>query len=163
MRSPQDQGTQPATNERPRRPQKNGKLRWILGGAAAALIAVLVAGYAAFGRGPSNEEMATAMVAKADDLPQSDWQLVERTDPDTGCVPTDTACVQLNATWLVPQKVGLADTASQLGVDMSGPPMGLFSGCLKSKMDDGGVARVCIDPAPDLDDSWLVSIELTAE
>ena len=41
--------------------------------------------------------------------------------------------------------------------------MGLFSACLKSEMDDGGVARVCIDPAPDLDDSWLVSIELTTE
>ena len=60
-------------------------------------------------------------------------------------------------------QVGLADTAARLGVDMSGPPMGLFSGCHKDEMKDGGMARVCIDPAPDLDDSWLVSIELTAK
>ena len=103
------------------------------------------------------------MIAKADNFPQKDWQLVERSDPDTGCVSTDTACVRLNATWSVPHRVGMAETASRLGVDMSGPPMGLFSGCLKSGTDDGGMARVCIDPVPDLDDNWLVSIELTTE
>ena len=113
--------------------------------------------------GGSNEEKAQAMVAKANNLPESDWQLVERSDPDTGCLSSDIACVRLNATWSVNHRVGLADTAGRLGVDMSGPPMGLFSGCLKSEMEDGGMARVCIDPAPDLEDNWLVSIELTAK
>jgi hypothetical protein len=50
----------------------------------------------------------------------------------------------------------LVGTASRLG-----PPMGLYEGCQKGAMRDGGTARVCIDPAPDTEDSWLVAIELT--
>jgi hypothetical protein len=57
--------------------------------------------------------------------------------------------------------VGLTDAASQLGVRQDGPPMGLYEGCQKGAMRDGGTARVCIDPAPDTEDSWLVAIELT--
>ncbi|MDR6507232.1 hypothetical protein [Arthrobacter oryzae] len=163
MQPPQGHGTQPGHHQRVQA-QKNNRLGRTLAVAATALIGVLLfAGYAAFGRGASNEEMAQAMIAKADDLPENDWQLVERADPDAGCVATDSACVRLSATWSVPQRVGLADTASRLGVDMSGPPMGLFSGCLKSKMEDGGMARVCIDPVPELDDNWFVSIELTVD
>jgi hypothetical protein len=168
MQPPQGYSTPPMPAHQPQAPPKN-RPGWILGGAgvAIALIAVLVfAGCAALAgsnKGASDAEMAQAMIAKADDLPEKDWQLVERSDPDPGGVATDSACVRLNATWSVPHRVGLADTASRLGVDMSGPPMGLFSGCLKSGMEDGGMARVCIDPVPDLDDNWLVSIELTAE
>jgi hypothetical protein len=170
MQRPQGHAAQPDPPQRLPIPQKKNKLGWILGGAGAAtaLIVVLVfAGCAALAdavkNGGSNEEKAQAMIAKADNLPQKDWQLVERSDPDTGCLATDAACVRLDATWSVNHKVGLEDTAGRLGVDISGPPMGRYTGCLKSEMEDGGMARVCIDPAPDLDDNWLVSIELTAE
>ena len=170
MQPPQGYVAQPEPSRQPQVPQKKNKLGWILGGAGAAtalIVVLLFAGCAAVAdavkNGGSNEEKAQAMIAKADDLPQSDWQLVERSDPDTGCLSTDIACVRLNATWSVNHKVGLEDTAGRLGVDISGPPMGRYTGCLKSEMEDGGMARVCIDPAPDLDDNWLVSIELTAK
>ncbi|MDQ0076878.1 hypothetical protein [Arthrobacter oryzae] len=170
MEPPQGHGPPPMPAQQHHAPQKKNRLGWILGGAGAAtalIVVLLFAGCAALAdavkNGGSNEEKAQAMIAKADNLPQNDWQLVERSDPDTGCLATDTACVRLNATWSVNHKVGLEDTAGRLGVDISGPPMGRYTGCLKSEMEDGGIVRVCIDPAPALDDNWLVSIELTTE
>jgi hypothetical protein len=170
MQPPQGYAAQPEPSQPPPIPPKKNKLGWILAGAGAAtalIVILLFAGCAALAdavkNGGSNEEKAQAMVSKAHDLPQSDWQLVERSDPDTGCLSADIACVRLNATWSVNHKVGLEDSAARLGVDISGPPMGRYTGCLKSEMEDGGMARVCIDPAPDLDDNWLVSIELTAK
>jgi len=148
-------------------PPRKSRLGWILGGvgvATALIIALLFTGCTAavslLENGGSHDEDVRALIAKADLLPQSDWQLVERSDPkvDFGCVSD---CVRLDATWSVPHKVGLADTAGRLGVHISGPPMGLFSGCMADDMKDGGHARVCIDPAPDLEDSWLVSINLS--
>ena len=118
MQPPQGYVAQPEPSRQPQVPQKKNKLGWILGGAGAATVLIVVllfAGCAAVAdavkNGGSNEEKAQAMIAKADDLPQSDWQLVERSDPDTGCLSTDIACVRLNATWSVNHKVGLEDTA----------------------------------------------------
>lgn len=155
-----------------RPPRKKGKLGWVLGGvgvATALIVAVLFAGCASvaslINNGGSHEAKARAMTAKADNLPESDWQLVGRSDPkvESGCLSIDIPCVRLSATWAVPHRVGLADAASRLGMKTSGPPMGLFSGCLEDKEKDGSTSRVCIEADPALDDTWRVSINLTAK
>lgn len=173
MAQPPGYGPQYGPPQQQFQPQpKKGGLGWVLGGvgvAAALIIAVLFAGCPSvaslINNGGSHEDKARAMMAKADNLPEIDWQLVGRSDPkvESGCLSVDVACVRLSATWAVPHKVGLADAASRLGMKTSGPPMGLFSGCLEDKVTDGSTSRVCIDPDPDLEDTWQVSINLTAK
>jgi hypothetical protein len=115
--------------------------------------------------GGNHQEKAQAMMARADNVPESDWELVGRSDPkvEIGCLSIDIACVRLNATWSVTHKVSLEDAASRLGMEVTGPPMGRFTGCIKADNQDGSTDNICINPARDKADTWIVSINLTAK
>ena len=153
-------------------PQKKSVLGWILGSLGAVAVVFFILLFAAcstmvngINGGGNHQEKIKTMIARADNVPESDWELVGRSDPkvESGCLSIDVACVRLNATWSVAHKVSLEGTASRLGMDMSGPPMGRYTGCIKSDLEDGSTANVCINPAPGQEDSWLVSINLTAK
>jgi hypothetical protein len=156
----------------PQPSQKKSKLGWILGsiGVAAALVGVLLfVGYPALvnainGGGKSHDEKVHAMIATADNVPEADWVLLDRSDPklEAECLASDAPCLRLNATWSVDHRVGLSDVASRLGIDMSGaPPSGRYIGCMQDEPSGGvGIVNLCIDEAPDAEESYLVAVIL---
>ena len=151
------------------KPPRKSNLGWILGAVAVVFFILLFAGCSTMvngiNAGGNHKEKVKTMIARADNVPESDWELVGRSDPkvESAYLSIDVACVRLNATWSVAHKVSLEGTASRLGMDMSGPPMGRYTGCIKSDLEDGSTANVCINPAPGQEDSWLVSVNLTAK
>jgi hypothetical protein len=153
-------------------PPKKSKLGWMLGavGVVTVLIAVLLfagcsALVSAINGGGSHEEKSRTMIARADNLPESDWQLVGRSDPkvESGCLSIDIQCVRLNATWSVPHEVSWEDAASRLGMDLERAKAGYYSGCRKAEEGDGDTAMLCISPSEEAENTWDVSIELRAK
>lgn len=153
-------------------PPKKSKLKWILGGigvAAALLVLLLFAGCSALvsgiNGGGSHEEKTRALIARADNLPESDWKLVARNDPNVepGCLSIDIQCVRLNATWSVPREVNWDDAGTRLGMDLAAAKAGISSACRKTQEGDGGSAMLCISPSEDAGNTWVVSIDLRAK
>lgn len=187
MQPPQGYGPPPMPAQQPQGPpyaqygppqprfqpqRKKSKRTWILGavGVATVMLAVLLfagctALVSAVNGGSSHAEKTRTMIARADNLPESDWTLVGRNNPkvEPGCLSIDIQCVRLNATWSVPRELSWEDAASRLGMDLEGARAGTGSGCLKADEGDGGFARLCIKPSEDAADTWTVSIELRAK
>lgn len=153
-------------------PPKNSRFGWILGGVglSVALLCILVfAGCSALaqeinGGGGSQEEKASAMRARADNVPEHDWVEVFRLDPkvDPGCLSIDTSCLRLNARWSVTHKVSLESAASRFGMTSGkgGPALERYVGCVRTAT--AGVSResLCIDASPEGPDSYEVTIQM---
>lgn len=158
-------------------PQRKSKLGWILGtvGAVAVLFLVLVFYFVlaavsstvnGINGGGNHEEKAQAMIARADKMPESDWEPVSRVDPKVEgfCLSIDIECVRLRAVWSVPYEPSLGSVAARLGLDADEAASGAYPGCLKNQEKDGSsTASVCVHPAPNREDAWFVSIDLRAK
>jgi hypothetical protein len=116
------------------------------------------------GGGGSQEEKASAMLARVDNVPESDWVVRFRDDPnvDPGCLSIDTSCLKLTAGWSVDHPVSLADAANRFGMEgvAEGPTSGDYIGCMKS--EDNGYSResLCVDESPDDPGTYLVTIRM---
>ena len=97
-------------------------VRWVV---TVLFVLLLFAGCSAFvngiNEGGNHQEKVRTMMGMADNLPESDWQLVGRFDPkvEQGCLSIDIECVRLNASWSVPHEVTVEDAAARLGLDCS--------------------------------------------
>lgn len=153
-------------------PKRKSRLGWILGGVAlaVALLCILVfAGCSALaqeinGGGGSPEEKASAMRARADNVPENDWVEVFRLDPkvDPGCLSIDTSCLRLSARWSVAHKVSLESAANRFGMTSGtgGAALGRYVGCIRT--GTGGTSResLCIEESPEGSDSYEITIQM---
>lgn len=163
---PQWQVTPPPQNK------KGSKFWWILGGIVIAVTLLSILGFAGCsalaqeinGGGGSQEEKASAMVARVDNVPESDWVVRFRDDPnvDAGCLSIDTSCLKLTAGWSVDHPVSLADAANRFGMKgvSEGPISSDGIGCVES--EDNGYSResLCVGEAPDHPGTYLVTIRM---
>ncbi|WP_314195284.1 hypothetical protein [uncultured Arthrobacter sp.] len=116
------------------------------------------------GGGGSQEEKASKMMARADNVPEDDWVEVFRHDPkvDPGCLSIDTSCLRLSARWSVDHKVSLEEAADRFGMESNsdGPVSGRYMGCIRTESD--GVSRepLCIEESAEGSDSYEITIQM---
>jgi hypothetical protein len=153
-------------------PQKKSTLGWILGGIALAVTLLCVLGFMGCsalaqeinGDGGSQEEKASDMKARADNVPEDDWIELFRHDPkvDPDCVSTNTSCLRMTARWSVAHKVSLEEAATRFGMKSSqdGPALGRYVGCVKTEVDGVNEDSLCIEESPGSPDSYEITIQM---
>ena len=164
--------SQPQWQGPPQPKKSEKKFWWILGSivAAVTLLTILAsAGCSALAQelnngGGSQAEKASKMVARVDNVPESDWTETFRQNPkvDPGCLSIDTSCLKLTAAWSVDHQVSLTEVASRFGMEgvSDGSPSGNSTGCLTREDEAVSKESLCIDESPDDPGTYLVTIRM---
>lgn len=163
---------QPQWQSSPPQKKSEKKFWWILGSIVMAVTLLSILGFAGCsalaqelnGGGGSQAEKAGKMVARVDNVPESDWTERFRHNPkvDPGCLSIDTSCLKLTAGWSVDHQVSLADVANRFGMEgySDGSPSGNYTGCVEREDESVSKESLCIDESPDDPGTYLVTIRM---
>jgi hypothetical protein len=116
---------------------------WTLAGIGALVFAVIIT--VLVSAGFSESAKIQKMVAIADGIPASDWELTHASDPkhDITCIPFDQSCHKLSRTWRVADPVHVDELDATTGYDLEVGTV--YRPDCADGWVDGVSIRLCVD------------------